>query len=202
MSKELNLICEQIAQCCAGLELEGRAIVLGVNGLDSAVNASVTKGLKAHLAAAGRQVAVFHLESCADAEVRQEVLSSLKGGFSPQLAQRFCEDGIDCSRARQSLQDLAEGNDIVIAEGQFLFTGALADLFDLRVYLDAESETVRSRVDAARPASGDKDSSDLFGALVLPSFAHYVAEYGPMTGADLVVDVNDPRKPRVIAAVG
>jgi len=196
VSKELNLICEQVARRCAGLELEGRAIMVGVNGPDSVVNADVAKGLKTHLAGAGREVAVFHLESCADAEVRQEILAGLKGGVTPELAQRFCEEGIDYALARQSLQEQAEGKDIVIAEGIFLYTGALADVFDLRVYLDAEPDAVAGRM-AAAGARGEA-----FEALVAPGFAHYVAEYGPMTGADLVVDVNDPRKPRVVTAVG
>lgn len=202
MSKELNAICEQVAQCCAGLELEGRAIVLGVNGLDAVANASLCKGLKAHLAAAGREVAVFHLESCADPEVRQEIAASIKGGGSSEAAQRYCDDGIDYDLARQSLREMAEGKDIVIAEGIFLYTGALADLFDLRVYLDVEPAAVRSRMETAKAPAGDKGVGDSFGALVEPSFAYYVAEYGPMTGADLLIDVNDPRKPRVITAVG
>jgi len=202
VSKELNLICEQVARCCAGLELEGRAIVLGVNGLDAAVNASLSKGLKAHLAAAGREVAVFHLESCADAEVRQEIAASIKGGGSCEAAQRYCDDGIDYDLARQSLQELAEGKDIVIAEGVFLYTGALADLFDVRVYLDVEPAVVRSRMDTAKAPAVDQGPADSYGTLVEPGFAYYVAEYGPMAGADLVIDVNEPRKPRVISAVG
>jgi uridine kinase len=202
VSKELNLIFEQVARRCDGLVLEGRALVLGVNGPDSVLNASVTKGLKAHLGATGREVAVFHLDSCADAEARQEMAAAIKGGVSPELVQRYCEESIDYALARQTLQELAQGKGIVIAEGLFLYTGALADLFDLRVYLDAGPDTVRSRVEAARSASGDKNGGDALRPLVEVGFAHYVAEYGPGASADLVVDVNDPRKPRVIAAVG
>lgn len=202
MSKELNLIFEQVARRCDGLVLEGRALVLGVNGPDSLLNASVTKGLKAHLGAAGREVAIFHLESYADAEARQEMLAGIKVGVSTELVQRFCDEGIDYALARQTLQELAEGKDIVIAEGLFLYTGALADLFDLRVYLDADPATVRSRVEAVRSASGDKHGGDALRPLVEAGYAHYFAEYGPGAGADLVVDVNDPRKLRVIAAVG
>ncbi|MBL7646513.1 MAG: hypothetical protein JNK74_10030 [Candidatus Hydrogenedentes bacterium] len=194
MSKELNLICEQVARRCADLELEGRAIVVGVNGPDGAVNAAVAKGLKTHLAGAGRDVAAFHLENCADAEVRQRILGALKGGVTPELVQQYGEESIDFALARRTLQELAEGGDIVVADGTFLYTGALADIFDLRVYLDVAPDVLAGRMATGAKAEG-------LEALAAPGFAHYFAEYGPMTGADLVVDVNDPRKPRVVTAV-
>ena len=202
MSKELNLVFEQVARYCAGLEMEGRAIVLGVNGLDAALNASFTKGLKAHLTPAGVEVAVFHLESCADTAARQEILAGSKGGVSSVRAQRFCEEGIDYTAARESIQEQTTENGVLVAEGVFLYTGALSDLFDLRVYLDAETPVVRARMEGAKSPAAEQGNLDFFDALTAPAFEYYVGEYNPATAADLVVDVNDLRRPRVVAAAG
>lgn len=202
MSKELNLVFEQVARCCAGLEMEGRAIVLGVNGLDAALNASFTKGLKAHLTAAGVEVTVFHLESCADTAARREILAGLKGGVSTVLARRFCEEGIDYAAARESVQELTAESGVLVAEGVFLYTGALADLFDLRVFLDADTPVVRARMEAAKSPAVAQGDLGFFDALTAPAFEYYVGEYCPATAADLVVDANELRKPRVDVAAG
>ncbi len=202
MSKELNLVFEQVARCCAGLQMEGRGIVLGVNGLDAALNASFTKGLKAHLTASGVEVAVFHLESCADMAARQDILAGLKGGVSSIRAQRFCEEGIDYAAARESIQEQTAESGILLAEGVFLFTGALSDLFDLRVYLESETPVVRTRMEGAKSPAAEQGNLDFFDALTAPAFEYYVNEYSPATASDLVVDATDLRKPRVVAAAG
>lgn len=202
MSKELNSVFEQVARCCAGLEMEGRAIVLGVNGLDAALNASFTKGLKAHLTASGVEVAVFHLESCADTAALQDILAGFKGGVSPIRAQRFCEEGIDYAAARESIQEQTAESGILLAEGVFLYTGALSDLFDLRVYLEAETPVVRARMEGAKSPAAEQGSLDFFDALTAPAFEYYISEYNPAMVADLVVDGNDLRKPRVVATAG
>lgn len=191
MSKELNLIYEQVARRCAELALEGRAIVIGVNGADGALVASLAKGLKAHLAAPGREVALFHLESCADAEARRAITASGETVTSPELAQRYLEEHLDYPLARRTIQEMVEGKAVVVADGVFLFVDALADLFDLRVYVEAEPEQTDTNTEAQRHA-----------ALVAASFACYLKEYAPGTGADFVLEMGDPRKPRIVSAVG
>jgi uridine kinase len=196
VSKELNAVFEQVAQCCGGLELEGRAVILGVNGLDAGGNASFVKGLKAHLASAGKEVAVFHLEECADATARQEILAA-----GPDF-QRYCDESIDYDLARQSIKELTAESGVLIAEGIFLYTGALLDLFDLRIYLDVEPANARVRLEGGKSAAGDGKSNALFDSLIQPAFELYLREYAPMASADLVVDINDARKPRVVSTVG
>lgn len=199
MSKELNSVYEQVAQCCVGLDLEGRAIILGVSGLDAGANASFAKGLKAHLAAAGNEVSVFHLEDFADAAARQEILASKSG--TPDLC-RYCEEGIDYALARQSIYESNAENGVLIVEGCLLYTGALSDLFDLRIFLDVDPATARAHLESAKATAGDAKVLQHFDTLLQPAFELYLLEYDPVSAADLALDFNDARKPRAISAVG
>lgn len=197
MSKELNSVYEQVAQCCAGLDLEGRAIIIGVNGLDTGANATFAKGLKAHLSTAGKEVRVFHLEDCADGALRQELL----GSESPDLY-RYCEEGVDYAQARQNIQDLAAEASVLIAEGPLLYTGALSDLFDVRIFLEVDPAVARGHLESAKGTAGDAKVLQHFDSLLQPAFDRYLREYDPVAAADLAVNVSDARKPRVITAVG
>lgn len=197
VSKDLNVVLEQVAQCCAGLDLEGRARILGVGGLDAGVNTSFTKALKSHLEAAGNKVAVLHLEQNANAAVRAELEASAgKGRLAPADVQRFLDEGIDYDGARASIQEMTGETGILIVEGVFLFTGALSDFFDVRLFLEVDAATARGRLQSAKPAVTEA----VFDALVVPAFESYLREYDPAADSDLVIDFSDGRKPRLIAA--
>lgn len=202
MSKELSSVYEQVALCCAGLDLEGRAIIVGVNGLDEGGNASFTKGLKAHLAASGREVAVCRLEDCANTAARQAIVPAGGKALAPAGLQRYCEESIDYDLARQAIQDLAAESAILIVHGVFLYTGALSDLFDLRLYLDVESAVARGRLDSGKSVPGAANPEARFDSVLHPAFEIYLREYDPASASDLVIDFKEARKPRVIAAVG
>lgn len=199
VSKELNLIFEQVARCCAALNVDGRAIVLGVNGLDAGVNVGFSKGLKAYLESAGSSVEVFHLENCADLSVRGELTKTVADhSLPPAEVQRYLDEGIDYSTARTTIQELTGEKGVLIVDGVLLYTGALSDLFDLRLYLEVEVATARGRLEATKPPIAE----DIFDAMIAPAFEQYLHEYDPASAADLVIDCNDARKPRTISVVG
>ena len=199
VSKELNSKFEQDARSCAELNMEGRAIVVGVNGLDTGVNASFSKGLKVFLEAAGSEVTVFHLDSCADTAVRAE-LAKVAGarGLSPAEVQRYLDEGVDFDNARIVIQELTGETGVLLVDGELLHTGALSDLFDLRIYLDVDTSIVRGRLDSAKPPVAEL----AFDTMIAPAFVHYLQEFDPASAADLVIDCNDARKPKVVAPVG
>lgn len=199
VSKELNLIFEQVARCCAELNMEGRAIILGVNGLDAGVNAGFSKGLKDFLEAAGSEVAVFHLESCADSVVRAELAKvAAARALTPAEVQRYLDEGIDFDNARTAIQELIGETGMLILDGEMLYTGALSDLFDLRLHLDVDASIARGRLGSAKPPVSEL----AFDTMVLPAFEYYLQEYDPASAADLIIDFNDARKPKAIVAVG
>lgn len=199
VSKELNLVFEQVARCCAELNMEGRAIILGVNGLDLGVNAGFSKGLKTFLEAAGNEVAVFHLESCANSAVRAE-LAKAAGARPLSLddVQRYLDEGIDFDNARTAIQELTGETGVLIVDGELLYTGALSDLFDLRLFLEVDASVARGRLGSVKPPVSELD----FDTMLVPAFEHYLREYDPASVADLTIDCNDARKPKAIAAVG
>lgn len=188
VSEELNGLYEQIARSCSGLDLEGRAIVLGVNGPDANANRVFSEGLLARLA--GEEGgALFHLRDCTDAAALRRILA-LEGPLEPEALQRYYEEGTDQARARRAIQELSLEKRFLVAEGEFLFTDALSDLFDVRVYLDATPEKVRARM-----AEGDRATHERVAG---PAFAHYAAEFSPAVQADFVIDVNDLDAPRAV----
>lgn len=189
VSEELNGLYEQIARSCSGLDLEGRAIVLGVNGPDAFANRAFAEGLLARLAG-GEEGALFHLRDCADAAALKRILAT-EGPLDPEALQRYYEEGTDQARARRTIQELSQEKRFLVAEGEFLFTDALSDLFDVRIYLEATPENVSARLDAGEQATHERAGG--------PAFAHYAAEFSPAVQADFVIDVNDLGAPRAIA---
>lgn len=199
VSKELNSVFDQVARCSAVLNVEGRAIVIGVGGLDAGVNVGLATALKTNFEAAGTAAAIFHLERCVDTAVCADLVKAAgSGSLSADEVHRYLDEGIDYDNARTAIQDLTADEGVLIVEGVLLYTGALSDLFDLRLFLDVEVATARARLDSVKPPC----SESVFDTMVVPAYEHYLQEYDPASTADLVIDYNDACMPKIIVSVG
>ncbi|WP_250035332.1 uridine kinase [Paractinoplanes maris] len=84
--------------------------------------------------------------------------------------------------ARQAYADLPPGA-ILLVNGPFLLGGGLA--FDVTVHLEMSAAALARRTPADE-------------AWTLPAFARYAAEVDPASFADVVVRVDDPRRPAMV----
>jgi len=111
----------------------------------------------------------------------REVLDPAGPGGSGRVLTRLWDAGTDRA-ARAPYQDLVPGS-IILVSGPLLLGGALS--FDISVHLELS------------PAALDRRTApDL--QWTLPAYRRYAEEVDPASFADLVVKVDDPRRPALI----
>ena len=119
-----------------------------------------------------------------EAGLTREVLDPAGPGGSGRVLTRLWDARADRS-AREPYRDLPPGA-VVLVSGPLLLGGGLP--FDLTVHLEMSAAALARRTPAA-------------DAWTLPAFARYAGEVAPASFADVVVRVDDPRRPaRVLSA--
>ncbi|WBB52773.1 uridine kinase [Verrucosispora sp. WMMD573] len=133
----------------------------------------------------GRTNPDSYYESWVDeAGLRREVLDPA-GPDGPGRVLPSLWDARTDRASRAAYVDLPPGG-VVLVSGAFLLGGGLA--FDVVVHLEMSAAALRRRTD-----------TDL--VWTLPAFDRYAAEVDPASFADVVVRVDDPRRPALVESV-
>jgi hypothetical protein len=111
----------------------------------------------------------------------REVLDPAGPGGSGRVLTRLWNAETDRA-TRQPYQDLPPGA-VLLVSGPLLLGGGL--VFDVAVHLELSAAALARRTD-----SGD--------AWTLPAYARYAEEVDPASFADMVVRLDDPRRPAVV----
>jgi hypothetical protein len=111
----------------------------------------------------------------------REVLDPLDAGGTGRVLPTLWDAGLDRA-TRAPYVSLAPGG-VLLLSGELLLGAGLA--LDLVVHLELSAAALRRRTPA-----GDRWS--------LPAYERYEAEVGPAALADLVIRLNDPRRPAVV----
>ncbi|GIJ31318.1 uridine kinase [Micromonospora sediminimaris] len=119
-----------------------------------------------------------------EAGLRREVLDPA-GPDGPGRVLPSLWDARTDRASRAAYVDLPPGG-VVLVSGAFLLGGGLA--FDVVVHLEMSAAALRRRT-----------GTDL--AWTLPAFDRYAAEVAPASFADVVVRVDDPRRPALVESV-
>ncbi|MGC5052202.1 uridine kinase [Micromonospora sp. DT48] len=119
-----------------------------------------------------------------EAGLRREVLDPAGPGGSGRVLPSLWDARTDRA-SRAAYVDLPPGG-VVLVSGAFLLGGGLA--FDVVVHLEMSPAALRRRTDP-----------DL--AWTLPAFDRYAAEVAPAGFADVLVRVDDPRRPALVESV-
>ena len=158
---------------------------IAVDGPDAAGKTTFADGLAAALAQRGLVVARVSI----DEFLRPREERYRLGDESPD---GYYEDSFDHDRFRDAVI-AAQGS--VIADGVFLQRPELADLWDFRIFVDADEEEILRR--AAR-----RDGERLGDGVVeryprryLPAQRAYAERLRPAERADAVVENTDPARP-------
>ena len=115
----------------------------------------------------------------------REVLVPLGPGGSGRYLPTFWDAGRD--RATRAAYRAAAPGTVLLVDGALLLTPTLRWEFDLAVHLQLSRSARRRRTPAGQQWT-------------LPAYDRYDAEVGPAEVADLVVRVDDPRRPAVLTA--
>jgi len=116
-----------------------------------------------------------------EAGLRREVLDPAGPGGSGRIVTRLWDARIDRA-AREPYRELPP-EAVVIVSGPLLLGGGLP--FDVTVHLELSAAALERRTEPAE-------------RWTLPAFARYGAEVAPAAFADVVVRLDDPRRPAVV----
>ncbi|MGS2617425.1 uridine kinase [Micromonospora sp. LZ34] len=116
-----------------------------------------------------------------EAGLRREVLDPAGPGGSGRVLPSLWDARTDRA-SRAGYVELPPGG-VVLVSGALLLGGGLP--FDLTVHLELSPAALSRRTDPAR-------------RWALPAFARYAEEVAPATFADVVVRVDDPRRPALV----
>ena len=90
----------------------------------------------------------------------------------------------------------ASGDAILLFDGVFLLRPEIERLWDLKIYLDVTfGESLRRGLE--REASNNSDVEELYMNRYIPGQKLYHIHSAPQRKADIVIDNNDPRNPRI-----
>ena len=116
-----------------------------------------------------------------EAGLAREVLDPAGPGGSGRIVTRLWDAAADRA-AREPYRELA-GNAVLLVSGPLLLGGGLP--FDVTVHLEVSAAALRRRTPADQQWT-------------VPAFDRYAGEVAPASFADVVVRVDDPRRPAVV----
>ena len=94
---------------------------------------------------------------------------------------------------------LAEFNAVLLFDGVFLLRSELIEYWDFAIFVDAEFEIILARAEQrdAMLFGGIEEVRSRYEQRYIPGQKLYYAESRPRARADIVVDHNDPKNPKV-----
>jgi uridine kinase len=193
----------------------GRALVVGVSGIDASGKGHVTRLLADRLGAGGWNVATVTADWWLNApdvrfgaadpagtflrcalrldELFDDVVRPLRSARSVTVDfLRGEETSPTLTRDRLVLADV----DILVVEGIFLFQRRHRDVFDLRIWIESTFETALLRaVNRRQEALDPEETVAAYEAVYFPAQRVHLSSDRPRAAAHLIV-VNDPRLAR------
>jgi uridine kinase len=112
--------------------------------------------------------------------------------------QEYYPDSFDFDAFRAHV--LAQPRDApLIADGVFLFHPALADLWDLTIFLRVDRDAALAR-GLARDSSWMENAEERYATRYVPGETRYLEEVDPESRADIVLDTTDLARPRLLTS--
>ncbi len=126
----------------------------------------------------------------------------LLDSLGPRGSGHYIEKIFDCQNnmPEPSVFKKAEGDEVVLMDGIFLFRPELKDSWDFKIFLEIDRRTMLNRaLQGKRGYLQDSRMVDeIFKKRNFPALEMYYREADPQGSADVVVDNNDPENPRIL----
>jgi uridine kinase len=166
---------------------------IAVDGPDAAGKTTLADELAHALRSRGFEVT----RMSGDSFLRPAAERHRQGRHSPE---GYFDDSFDYESLRAGL---AEAETLVVCDGVFLLQRAIADLWDLRIFVTVSFEEMLRRAldrDVARLAGSREEVERLYRERYIPGQRLYLEREHPLERTDLVVDNEDPERPLLKAA--
>ena len=173
-----------------------QSFVVGINGIDCSGKTTFAKSVSKYFTHHKIENDCLDIDNFNNPAIESATYKAfVSGSWDEKDLNKYYKLIINYSDAIRAVSESKKIYPIVILEGIFIYKPQLADLFDLKIYLDINISLGRKRFAKRRSLKQDKRPFEIYDEIWMLSHIRYESEVHPKQISDLVIDYNDESKP-------
>ena len=173
-----------------------QSFVVGINGIDCSGKTTFAKSVSRYFTHHKIENDCLDIDNFNNRAIESETYKAfVSGSWDEKDLNKYYKLIINYSDAIRAVSESKKIYPIVILEGIFIYKPQLADLFDLKIYLDIDISLGRKRFAERRSLKQDKRPFEIYDEIWMLSHIRYESEVHPKRISNLVIDCNDESKP-------
>ena len=173
-----------------------QSFVVGINGIDCSGKTTFAKSVSRYFKQHKIENDCLDIDNFNNPAIKSATYKAfVSGSWDEKDLNKYYKLIINYSDAIRAVSEYKKKYPLVILEGIFIYKPQLADLFDLKIYLDINISLGRKRFAKRRSLKQDKRPFEIYDEIWMLSHIRYESEVHPKRISDLVIDYNDESKP-------
>ena len=173
-----------------------QSFVVGINGIDCSGKTTFAKSVSKYFTHHKIENDCLDIDNFNNRAIESETYKAfVSGSWDEKDLNKYYKLIINYSDAIRAVSESKKKYPLVILDGIFIYKPQLADLFDLKIYLDINISLGRKRFAKRRSLKQDKRPFEIYDEIWMLSHIRYESEVHPKRISDLVIDYNDESKP-------
>ena len=173
-----------------------QSFVVGINGIDCSGKTTFAKSVSRYFTHHKIENDCLDIDNFNNRAIESETYKAfVSGSWDEKDLNKYYKLIINYSDAIRAVSEYKKKYPLVILEGIFIYKPQLADLFDLKIYLDIDVSLGRKRFVERRSLKQDKRPFEIYDEIWMLSHIRYESEVHPKRISNLVIDCNDESKP-------
>jgi len=173
-----------------------QSFVVGINGIDCSGKTTFAKSVSKYFTHHKIENGCLDIDNFNNRAIESETYKAfVSGSWDEKDLNKYYKLIINYSDAIRAVSEYKKKYPLVILEGIFIYKPQLADLFDLKIYLDIDISLGRKRFAERRSLKQDKRPFEIYDEIWMLSHIRYESEVHPKRISNLVIDYNDESKP-------
>ena len=173
-----------------------QSFVVGINGIDCSGKTTFAKSVSKYFTHHKIENDCLDIDNFNNRAIESETYKAfVSGSWDEKDLNKYYKLIINYSDAIRAVSEYKKKYPLVILEGIFIYKPQLADLFDLKIYLDINISLGRKRFAKRRILKQDQRPFEIYDEIWMLTHIRYESEVHPKRISDLVIDYNDESKP-------
>ena len=173
-----------------------QSFVVGINGIDCSGKTTFAKSVSKYFTHHKIENDCLDIDNFNNPAIESATYKAfVSGSWDEKDLNKYYKLIINYSDVIRAVSEYKKKYPLVILEGIFIYKPQLADLFDLKIYLDINISLGRKRFVKRRILKQDKRPFEIYDEIWMLSHIRYESEVHPKRISDLVIDYNDESKP-------
>ena len=173
-----------------------RPFVVGINGIDCSGKTTFSKAMSKYFSYNKIENDCLDIDNFNNPAIESATYQAyVSDSWDEKDLNKYYKLIINYSDAIRAVSEYKKKYPLVILEGIFIYKPQLADLFDLKIYLDINISLGRKRFAKRRILKQDKRPFEIYDEIWMLSHIRYESEVHPKRISNLVIDCNDESKP-------